>query len=95
MYKTQYVRAALSAWSCSNSRSIAPNSSQSRDLAGSGRDVAVTPEVGEGQLPPDPPLAAPFFDSFFFLDDIRFSQLTDAHARAVNFNACALPLTRP
>lgn len=64
-----YLRAALSAWSCSNSRSIAPKRSHRRDLAVSGKEV---PELGEGQLPPDPALAdpAPFFESFFFFDDI-------------------------
>ena len=48
---------------------MAPKSSHRRDLAGSGRDVAVTPELGE---PPSPEVAAaaPFFESFFFLDDI-------------------------
>ena len=49
---------------------MAPNSSHSRDLAASGRDVVATPEPGDGQLLPDPPLAAPFFESFFFFEDI-------------------------
>lgn len=64
-----FLRAALSAWSCSNSRSMAPKRSHRRDLAVSGKEV---PELGEGQLPADPALAdpAPFFASFFFFDDI-------------------------
>ena len=38
-------------------------------MAGSGRDAGAIPELGE---PPGPEraAAAPFFESFFFLDDI-------------------------
>lgn len=76
-----YSHAALSACSCSNSRSMAPKRSHRRDLAGSGRVVVATPELGEGQLPPDPTLLArvdpaPFFESFFFFNDIAFPQIS-------------------
>ena len=71
---------------------MAPNRSHRRDLAGSGRGAAATPELGE---PPGPEVgaAAPFFESFFFFDDILTTGLYRSRTR-IYICACGYSLLR-